>query len=221
MQMSLFEDAEEGLMTRIGIILGSKRPDRNGEQIAKWVLDIASRRDDTEFELIDLRDYSLPHIDEPMPPSMGAYAYDHSKQWAEKIASFDGFVMVTPEYNHSTSGVLKNDTESMIATFTTLVATAISTCEARKAVAAPREEVAASRARMVAATDDERRREVRDLHKGAQQRLVNTIITLKLARHAFQTGEADALARLTEALDHAQQAMAELHELADASSRRP
>jgi signal transduction histidine kinase len=193
-------------MTRIGIILGSTCPDRNGEQDAKWLLDIASRRDDAEFELIDLRDYSLAHIGEPMPPSMGAYAHDHTKQWAEKLASFDGFVMVTREYDHSTSGVLKNDTESMIATFTALVATATSNFEAREAVAA-------SRARVVAATDDERRRVVRDLHEGAQQRLVNTIMTLKLARRGFQSGEADALALLTEALDHAQQTMDELHEL--------
>jgi NAD(P)H-dependent FMN reductase len=95
-------------MTRIGIILGSTRPNRNGEQVAKWVYDVASRRDDAEFELVDLRDYPLPHLDEPLPPSMGQYQNEHTKQWAEKIASFDGFVMVTPEYNHSTSGVLKN-----------------------------------------------------------------------------------------------------------------
>jgi NAD(P)H-dependent FMN reductase len=95
-------------MTRIGIILGSTRPNRNGEQVAKWVLDIASRRDDAEFELIDLRDYPLPHLDEPVPPSLGQYQNEHTKQWAQEIASFDGFVMVTPEYNHSTSGVLKN-----------------------------------------------------------------------------------------------------------------
>jgi NAD(P)H-dependent FMN reductase len=95
-------------MTRIGIILGSTRPNRNGEQVAKWVYDIASRRDDAEFELVDLRDYPLPHLDEPLPPSMGQYQNEHTQQWADKIASFDGFVMVTPEYNHSTSGVLKN-----------------------------------------------------------------------------------------------------------------
>jgi NAD(P)H-dependent FMN reductase len=95
-------------MTRIGIILGSTRPNRNGEQVARWVYDIASRRDDAEFELVDLRDYPLPHLDEPLPPSMGQYSNEHTRQWAEKIASFDGFVMVTPEYNHSTSGVLKN-----------------------------------------------------------------------------------------------------------------
>jgi NAD(P)H-dependent FMN reductase len=95
-------------MTRIGIILGSTRPGRNGEQVAKWVYDVASRRSDAEFELVDLRDYPLPHLDEPLPPSMGQYQYEHTKAWADKIASFDGFIMVTPEYNHSTSGVLKN-----------------------------------------------------------------------------------------------------------------
>ena len=95
-------------MTRIGIILGSTRPNRNGEQVAKWVYDIASRRSDAEFELVDLRDYPLPHLDEPLPPSMGQYQNEHTRQWADKIASFDGFVFVTPEYNHSTSGVLKN-----------------------------------------------------------------------------------------------------------------
>jgi NAD(P)H-dependent FMN reductase len=95
-------------VTRIAIILGSTRPNRNGEQVAKWVLDIAARRGDADFELVDLRDYPLPHLDEPMPPSFGHYQQDHTKQWATKIASFDGFVIVTPEYNHGTSGVLKN-----------------------------------------------------------------------------------------------------------------
>jgi NAD(P)H-dependent FMN reductase len=95
-------------MSRIGIILGSTRPNRNGEQVARWVYEIASRRRDAEFELVDLRDYPLPHLDEPLPPSMGQYQNEHTMQWADKIASFDGFVFVTPEYNHSTSGVLKN-----------------------------------------------------------------------------------------------------------------
>jgi NAD(P)H-dependent FMN reductase len=95
-------------MTRIGIILGSTRPNRNGEQVAKWVYETAALRSDADFELVDLRDYPLPHLDEPLPPSMGQYQNDHTKQWSDKIASFDGFVIVTPEYNHSTSGVLKN-----------------------------------------------------------------------------------------------------------------
>jgi NAD(P)H-dependent FMN reductase len=95
-------------MIRVGIILGSTRPNRNGEQVARWVDDNASLRSDAEFELVDLRDYPLPHLDEPLPPSLGQYQNDHTRQWADKIASFDGFVIVTPEYNHSTSGVLKN-----------------------------------------------------------------------------------------------------------------
>ena len=96
-------------MTRIGIILGSTRPNRNGEQVAGWVYDRAARRADAEFELIDLRDYPLPHLDEPLPAARsGQYQHEHTRAWASKIASFDGFVMVTPEYNHSTSGVLKN-----------------------------------------------------------------------------------------------------------------
>jgi NAD(P)H-dependent FMN reductase len=95
-------------MTRIGIILGSTRPNRLGEQVAHWVRDVASGRDDAQYELVDLRDFPLPHLDEPLPPSMGQYQNAHTRDWAAKVASFDGFVMVTPEYNHSTSGVLKN-----------------------------------------------------------------------------------------------------------------
>src|SRR5256886_5975774 len=92
----------------MGIILGSTRPNRNGEQVARWVLEAASRRHDAHFELLDLRDYPLPHLDEPLPPSFGQYQNEHTRQWAAKIASFDGFVIVTPEYNHGTAGVLKN-----------------------------------------------------------------------------------------------------------------
>ncbi|BCL18068.1 NADPH-dependent FMN reductase [Micromonospora sagamiensis] len=102
-------------MTRIGIIIGSTRPGRNGEQVAKWVFDIAARRDDAEFELVDLADYPLPHLDEAIPASFGQYQKEHTRRWAAKIASFDGFVIVTPEYNHSTSGVLKNAIDYLFA----------------------------------------------------------------------------------------------------------
>ncbi|HEX4246742.1 MAG TPA: NAD(P)H-dependent oxidoreductase [Pseudonocardia sp.] len=96
------------MTAKIGIILGSTRPGRNGEAVAKWVYEVASGRTDAEFELVDLATFQLPHLDEAMPPSMGQYAKPHTKAWAEKIATFDGFVFVTPEYNHSTSGALKN-----------------------------------------------------------------------------------------------------------------
>jgi NAD(P)H-dependent FMN reductase len=95
-------------MIRIGIILGSTRPGRRGEQVARWVLEAARKRGDADFELIDLVDYPLPHLDEPLPPSMGQYQNPHTQEWAAVIARFDGFIFVTPEYNHSTSGVLKN-----------------------------------------------------------------------------------------------------------------
>lgn len=95
-------------MTRIGIILGSTRPGRNGEQVANWALDIARQRGDAEYELIDLLEEDLPMYNEPMPPSMGQYTHEHTKRWAEKIESFDGFVFVTPEYNHTTSPALTN-----------------------------------------------------------------------------------------------------------------
>jgi NAD(P)H-dependent FMN reductase len=102
-------------MTKIGIILGSTRPGRNGEAVAKWAYEIASQRTDAEFELVDLLDYKLPHLDEAMPPSLGQYTQPHTQAWAAKIASFDGFVMVTPEYNHSTSGALKNAIDFLFA----------------------------------------------------------------------------------------------------------
>jgi NAD(P)H-dependent FMN reductase len=95
-------------MTRIGVILGSTRPGRRGEQVARWVMQQAGRRRDAEFGLVDLADYPLPHLDEPLPPSLGQYQNAHTREWAVTIARFDGFVFVTPEYNHSTSGVLKN-----------------------------------------------------------------------------------------------------------------
>lgn len=95
-------------MINIAIIIGSTRPGRNGEAVAKWVYEIAANRTDAEFELVDLKDYDLPLLDEPVPPSMGQYSKDHTKKWAAKINSFDAYVFVTPEYNHGTSGALKN-----------------------------------------------------------------------------------------------------------------
>ena len=95
-------------MLRIAIIIGSTRPGRNGEAVAKWVYEIAQKRSDAEFELVDIKDFNLPLLDEPMSPIMGQYSHQHTKTWSAKIASFDAYVFVTPEYNHATSGALKN-----------------------------------------------------------------------------------------------------------------
>jgi PAS domain S-box-containing protein len=98
------------------------------------------------------------------------------------------------------------DTEQRMAGFTELVGTAISNIQAR-------EDLAASRARIVAAADDERRRVVRDLHDGAQQRLVHTVVTLKLAHQALQPNEERESELVAEALGHAERATVELREL--------
>ncbi|MFD7153160.1 NADPH-dependent FMN reductase [Kribbella sp. NPDC059898] len=93
---------------KIAVILGSTRPGRNGKAVADWVLTQAQQRSGATYELVDLLDHPLPHLDEAIPPSTGQYAGEHTKAWAATIAAYDGFVFVTPEYNHSTSGVLKN-----------------------------------------------------------------------------------------------------------------
>jgi NAD(P)H-dependent FMN reductase len=95
-------------MLKIAIITGSTRPGRNGEAVAQWTNEVARRRQDAEFELVDLKDYQLPLLDEPIPPIMGQYSQPHTKRWAAKIDAFDGFVFVTPEYNHGIPGALKN-----------------------------------------------------------------------------------------------------------------
>jgi NAD(P)H-dependent FMN reductase len=95
-------------MIKIGIIVGSTRPGRKALDVARWVLDIAGMRADAVFELVDIQDFNLPLLDEPVPPSLGQYSQPHTKAWAAAIAGFDGFVFVTPEYNHGTSGALKN-----------------------------------------------------------------------------------------------------------------
>ncbi|MGV3772199.1 MAG: NADPH-dependent FMN reductase [Verrucomicrobiales bacterium] len=102
-------------MLKIGIIIGSTRPGRVGESVARWVFDIAQKRKDAQFELVDIKDFNLPLLDEPVPPSMGQYSKEHTKKWAAKIAPLDAFIFVTPEYNHSTSGALKNAIDFLFA----------------------------------------------------------------------------------------------------------
>jgi len=95
-------------MIRIGIIIGSTRPGRKAEAVARWVHGVATKRGDAEFELVDIKDFDLPLLDEPMPPAAGKYSQPHTRAWAAKVASFDAYVFVTPEYNHGPSGALKN-----------------------------------------------------------------------------------------------------------------
>ena len=95
-------------MIKVAVIVGSTRPGRKALDVARWVMETAGKRSDAQYELVDIEDFKLPLLDEPVPPSMGQYAKPHTLAWAAKIAEFDGFVFVTPEYNHGTSGALKN-----------------------------------------------------------------------------------------------------------------
>ena len=93
----------------IAVILGSTRPGRQSSTIAHWVLATASRRPDADFTVVDLADHDLPMLDEPVAAAMSRdYQHAHTRTWSRTIDSYDGFVFVTPEYNHSTTGALKN-----------------------------------------------------------------------------------------------------------------
>ena len=110
-------------MIKVGIIIGSTRPGRNGAAVGKWVNEVAQKRSDAQFELIDIKDYNLPLNDEPVPPSMGyPYSQTHTQVWSEKIKSLDAFVFVTPEYNHGTSAALKNAIDFLYTEWTNKVA---------------------------------------------------------------------------------------------------
>jgi len=95
-------------MLNIAIIIGSTRPGRNGTAVAEWVYEVAKRREDARFEIVDIADYNLPLLDEPMGAASGQYTKPHTIAWSEKIKSFDGYVFLAPEYNHAISGALKN-----------------------------------------------------------------------------------------------------------------
>lgn len=89
-------------MLKIGIILGSTREGRLSPQVGAWVKELADKRGDAEYEIIDIADFKLPLLGEPGQDASGA------AQWTEKVASCDGFVFIVQEYNHSITGALKN-----------------------------------------------------------------------------------------------------------------
>lgn len=93
---------------RIGIVIGSTREGRFGEKPALWIHEIAKQRTDLAFELIDLRDHPLPFFNEPMSPAWAPLKNEAAQRWADKLATLDGLIVVTPEYNHGPSAVLKN-----------------------------------------------------------------------------------------------------------------
>lgn len=97
-------------MLNIQVILGSTRKERRGENVARWVMERANIAGEFQADLIDLAEYPLPFYEETMSPvgHHGNYASEAPRRFVEKIAQADGYIMVTPEYNHSFSAVLKN-----------------------------------------------------------------------------------------------------------------
>lgn len=96
-------------MLRLAVIIGSTRPGRQSDAVGQWVHRHASGRGDAHYELVDLADYPLPVLDEPVPAALSAnYQHSHTQAWSAAVASYDGFVFITPEYNHSTTPALKN-----------------------------------------------------------------------------------------------------------------
>ena len=99
-----------GTALSIHVIIGSTRRNRFSEKPARYVFDELTKEDGVQTELIDLRDWPLPFFDEPITPTRinGNYSVEIARRWAAKVGEADGFIMVTPEYNHGFPAVLKN-----------------------------------------------------------------------------------------------------------------
>ena len=95
-------------MTCLGVILGTVRPNRVGASVAQWVADKANAVEGVEAEVIDIASFSLPLFAEPMPPAMAAPRDPAGAKFNETVSSYDALIFVSPEYNHSIPGALKN-----------------------------------------------------------------------------------------------------------------
>jgi NAD(P)H-dependent FMN reductase len=93
-----------------GVILASTRVGRRGEGFARWIVGLLSEREGVDVKLLDLKDWRLPSYDHEATPTAieKSYSDETARLWSEQIASLDGYVMVTPEYNHGYPGQLKN-----------------------------------------------------------------------------------------------------------------
>jgi len=93
---------------KIGIIISTTRPGRFADIPTNWLFNIANERDDADFEIVDLRDYPMPFFEEKMALAYAPTQNETALRWGKKIASLDGYIFVTAEYNHSIPAVLKN-----------------------------------------------------------------------------------------------------------------
>ena len=95
-------------LPRLAVVVGSTRPGRAALPLAEWIAQIARDHGGFEVELVDLADVDLPLFNEPRHPILKQYEYDYTKRWSAIVDAADAFVMVTPEYNHGITAVLKN-----------------------------------------------------------------------------------------------------------------
>jgi len=101
----------------IAIVIGTTRQGRFGDRPARWMLELARKRDTASFDIVDLRDHPLPFFDEPRSPMWGPLAGEAAQRWAATLAGYDGFIFVTAEYNHGIPAVLKNALDYAYAEF--------------------------------------------------------------------------------------------------------
>lgn len=95
-------------MIKIAVVTGTTRPGTKAPAVADWVVEQAEGRQDAQFTKLDIADFNLPLLDEPVPPARGQYSKDHTKAWAAAVAQYDAFIFVTPEYNHAPAAALVN-----------------------------------------------------------------------------------------------------------------
>ena len=93
---------------KIGIVVGSTRPNRFADKPTEWIEKIARARGDIDVEIVDLRDYPLPFFDEAMSPAWGPSQNEVAQKWQKKVAELDGFIFIAAEYNRGPTAVLKN-----------------------------------------------------------------------------------------------------------------
>lgn len=93
---------------RIGVIIGSVRERRFGSTVAKWLVGQSAQRGDLDIDVIDLREVDLPPVIQTHPVVTGEYTAEQVRAFAARIGAADGFVVITPEYNHSYPSSLKH-----------------------------------------------------------------------------------------------------------------
>jgi NAD(P)H-dependent FMN reductase len=101
-------------MLKVGLIVGSTRPNRFADTPVKWLVEGAAARTDLRLEVLDLRDHRLPFFNEPASPAYtgGVYTQPEAEAWRKRIGEFDAFVATVAEYNHGPTAVLKNAFDS-------------------------------------------------------------------------------------------------------------